>query len=72
MEIKQYFGCSIFQDLNDVQSWLSDTSRNIWGFRPGREGFYYLCSKNKDTDQLGGNQAADLRLGFSHMQNQIF
>ena len=28
------------------------------------EGLYYLCSENKDADQLRSFQAADLRLYF--------
>ena len=28
------------------------------------EGLYYLCSKNKDTDQLCSNRTADLHLCF--------
>ena len=35
-------------------------------------GLYYLCSENKDADQLRGYREADLRLCFSHMQNVGF
>ena len=35
-------------------------------------GLYYLCSENKDADQLRGYRKADLPLGFSHMQNVGF
>ena len=36
------------------------------------EGLYYLCSENKDADQLRGYCEADLRLCFSHMQKSGF
>ena len=35
-------------------------------------GLYYLCSENKDADQLRGDREANLRLCFSHMQNVGF
>ena len=35
-------------------------------------GLNYLCSENKDADQLRGYREADLRLCFSHMQNVGF
>ena len=31
----------------------------------------YLCSENKGADQLSSYRAADLRLCFSRMQNQV-
>ena len=36
------------------------------------EGLYYLCRENKGSDQLHGYHAADLRLGFSHIQKSRF
>ena len=35
-------------------------------------GLYYLCSENKDADQLRGYREADLRLCFSHIQTLVF
>ena len=49
----------------------SDTNRAVQPQKMARglkfriqevEGLYYLCSKNKDADQLRGYHAADLRL----------
>ena len=36
------------------------------------EGLYFLCSKNKGTDQPHGNRAVDLRLCFRICKNQVF
>ena len=36
------------------------------------EEFYYLCSKNIDTDQLSGYCVADLRLCFRIYKKQVF
>ena len=36
------------------------------------EGLYYLCSENKDADQLRGYREADLCLCCLHMQNVGF
>ena len=36
------------------------------------EGFSYLCSKNKGTDQLHGHRAADLCLCFCMYEKQDF
>ena len=36
------------------------------------EGLYYLCSENKDTDQLCGYGEADLRLCFRICKNLVF
>ena len=32
---------------------------------------YYLCSENKDTDQLRGDREADLRLCFRICKNPV-
>ena len=34
--------------------------------------FYYLCSENKDANQLQGYRPADLRLCFSICKKQVF
>ena len=36
------------------------------------EGLYYLCSENKDADQLGGYREADLRLCFRICKKPVF
>ena len=36
------------------------------------EGLYYLCSENKDADQLRGYREADLRLCFSICKKASF
>ena len=36
------------------------------------EGLYYLCSKNKDAEQLHGYRAADLGLCFGICKQQVF
>ena len=36
------------------------------------EGLYYLCSKNKDADQLRGYREADLRLCFRICKMLVF
>ena len=36
------------------------------------EGLYYLCSENKNADQLCGYRAADLRLCFRICKKQGF
>ena len=36
------------------------------------EGLYYLCSGNKDADQLRDYRQADQRLCFPHMQKAGF
>ena len=36
------------------------------------EGLYYLCSENKDADQLRGYREADLRLCFRICENSVF
>ena len=52
---------------------VSDTNRAVQSHKMARglkfriqevEGLYYLCSENKDADQLRGNREADLRLCF--------
>ena len=65
----------------------SDTNRAVQSQKMARglkfrirvgEGLYYLCSENKDADQLHGNREADLRLcfriykiRFSHGEAQV-
>ena len=36
------------------------------------EGLYYLCSENKDADQLCGYRTADLRLCFRICKKPVF
>ena len=36
------------------------------------EGLYYLCSENKDADQLRGLREADLRLCFRICKKPVF
>ena len=36
------------------------------------EGLYYLCSENKDADQLRGYREADLRLCFRICKTLVF
>ena len=36
------------------------------------EGLYYLCSENKDSDQLRGYREADLRLCFRICETLVF
>ena len=36
------------------------------------EGLYYLCSENKDADQLRGYREADLRLCFLICKTLVF
>ena len=36
------------------------------------EGLYYLCSENKDADQLRGDHEADLRLCFRICKMLVF
>ena len=36
------------------------------------EGLYYLCSENKDADQLRGYREADLRLCFRISKKPVF
>ena len=36
------------------------------------KGLYYLCSENKDADQLRNYRAADLRLCFRICKTQVF
>ena len=36
------------------------------------EGLYYLCSENKDADQLRGFREADLRLCFRISKTLVF
>ena len=36
------------------------------------EGLYYLCSENKDADQLRGYREADLRLCFRICKKPVF
>ena len=36
------------------------------------EGLYYLCSENKDADQLRGYREADLRLCFCICKMWVF
>ena len=36
------------------------------------EGLYFLCSKNKDADQLRGYREADLRLCLRMCKNLVF
>ena len=35
------------------------------------EGLYYLCSENKDADQLGGYCPSDLRLYFVYAKSRV-
>ena len=35
-------------------------------------GLYYLCSKNKDADQLCGYRTADLHLCYRIFKNRVF
>ena len=47
-------------------------ARNLKFWFKKEEGLYYLCSENKDADQLRGHREADLRLCFRICKMLVF
>ena len=57
--------CGILTRSNTNQAVQPQKMARDLNFRISEvEGLYYLCSKNKDADQLPSDSAADLRLCF--------
>ena len=68
---KPTFWFSTRSDTNRaVQSQKMARSLKFW-FKK-EEGLYYLCSENKDADQLRGHREADLRLCFCICKMLVF